>query len=153
MTSQSDQATHQKGWPSTCRFYEPSTVDAVRIAALLSEDTAYAESNGLWALQFLFVVDQQVHKYTTGEARPHFVDQMIQRSSGPTMTIIYVRQTRVFFSHRTTSSLSMDESTWKALLKNWDILPTTTDMFPFNFEWAAIGSVPHWLQARALAGQ
>ena len=107
-------------------------MDAENVHRFLAVDTTYANSSFPWYLVYTYIACERAET-----RRPRADDDHADGIFGSAMlesplTVIHVRQKRVYMPRETVVAISLDEITWRTLLARYSILPSFLDLLHSN---------------------
>lgn len=121
--AETTEANKYTEWPLASCYFDPLIMDATSIKDLLSGDTMYASTAEPWCMNYTYIQDGVPYSCTTQATDAH--DKGVFSSSVLTshLTLIHVRQNRVYSNQDISSSISVDALMWLALLQLFEVLP------------------------------
>lgn len=119
-------------WPATSRYFDPLIMDAESIAKLLEEDTLYANEEHPWCLDYACVTDSTLYHRQTQANDCHETGIFSAKVLNSRLTLVHIRQRRLYLKGDTTSAISVDTLMWLALLKRFEILPSFVELLHDN---------------------
>lgn len=120
-------------WPLSSRYYDPLTMDAAQILALISDDTDFVQSGFPWHIDYIYLDEQGQPQRCRADAGDVHDDGIFSSSvlDSP-LAVVHIRQSRLYMGSKTVSCLALDGPTWLALLRRFDVIPGYLELLHSN---------------------
>ena len=122
------------GWPFQCRYYNPLIMDAAHLSTLIVEETRYADDSCAWLLEYISITEGQPHRRKLCVKDASELDTLSSMMHKSPLVVLHVEHKRWYFGKQrgTTTSISVDASTWITLLGTGEVLPSFLELLHSN---------------------
>jgi hypothetical protein len=119
-------------WPQGCRFFDKLVMNAGQITTLLDEDTRFAPEHFAWDVRYCYISNDSVVKHRAALTDDHyngiFSDHMLKSH----MSVVYIRQKRLYLQNDSLSAVSVDRAMWTRILQYFEVLPSFLELLHSN---------------------
>ena len=123
---------HAPTWPQGCRYYDGLLMNSAAILKLLQDDTCYFHEESSWSLDYTYTTPSGPVHCNTQASDDHdngiFAPSVLQSS----LTVVQIRQKRIYLQQGTYCGISVSLDTWKQILQRFDVLPNFLEVLHSN---------------------